>query len=161
VAKVAMQTPVYTQPVANFSAVPLSGTVPLTVSFSNSSSGATEYLWDFGDTITTTVVSPTHVYTQPGVYTVTLAATGPGGTATLTRTAYISVITHEVTSLVRAFAFGADSWTRATANEPGIDYTKVVQNGGNFTYTVSLGYGYTRLGGIDSTRITGGLHRHG
>jgi RHS repeat-associated protein len=80
------------QPViADFAAAPFVGTLPLTVTFTNSSTGATSYLWDFGDSHTSTVISPTHTYTQAGVYTVSLTADGPGGSNTLTRTNYITV----------------------------------------------------------------------
>ncbi|MBI1881844.1 MAG: PKD domain-containing protein, partial [Chloroflexi bacterium] len=61
-------------PLANFAGTPLSGSVPLTVTFSNSSTNASSYLWKFGDNTTSTVISPTHPYTQVGVYTVTLSA---------------------------------------------------------------------------------------
>jgi gliding motility-associated-like protein len=50
---------------------------PLSVPFTNLSSGATGYLWDFGDGETSTAASPTHTYAQPGTYTVTLTATSP------------------------------------------------------------------------------------
>lgn len=50
---------------------------PLSVAFTNLSSGAASYLWDFGDTQTSAAVSPTHTYAQPGTYTVTLTATNP------------------------------------------------------------------------------------
>jgi len=50
---------------------------PLSVAFTNLSSGATGYLWNFGDTQTSTATSPTHTYAAPGTYTVTLTATSP------------------------------------------------------------------------------------
>lgn len=76
------------RPVAGFMAAPLSGSVPLTVTFTNLSANATSYEWDFGDGVTSTLESPTHTYTAVGVYTVVLAATGPSGTDILTRTNY-------------------------------------------------------------------------
>jgi RHS repeat-associated protein len=82
-------------PVADFTASPTSGTVPLTVTFTNTTSGeATDYLWDYGDLITSTTsaVTHTHVYTASGIYTVSLTATGPGGSDTLTRTEYIEAL---------------------------------------------------------------------
>jgi RHS repeat-associated protein len=79
-----------TAPVAAFSATPLSGMAPLTVTFTNESTNATDYLWLFGDGITSTLTHPTHTYTVPDVYTVTLTATGPEGTDVLTRTNYIN-----------------------------------------------------------------------
>jgi len=69
----------------------VSGSVPLTVAFSNTSAHATGYAWAFGDGVTDTVKHPIHVYSVTGVYTVSLAASGHGGTDTLTRTGYITV----------------------------------------------------------------------
>lgn len=50
---------------------------PNAVSFTNLSSGATGYQWDFGDGNGSTAASPTHTYAAPGTYTVTLTATDP------------------------------------------------------------------------------------
>ncbi len=47
----------------------------LEYAFENSSTGATSYMWDFGDGNTSTEESPTHVYDTPAIYTVTLTAT--------------------------------------------------------------------------------------
>ncbi|HEV8083170.1 MAG TPA: hypothetical protein VGP55_08225 [Chitinophagaceae bacterium] len=77
-----------TAPVANFT---FSGPfkVPATVTFTNTSTYATSYLWNFGDTAsgvnnTSTAVNPTHLYKTLAPYLtntiVTLTATGPGGT---------------------------------------------------------------------------------
>ena len=38
-----------------------------------------EYLWDFGDGATSTQAQPSHVYTEPGEYTVTLTVKDPAG----------------------------------------------------------------------------------
>ena len=46
----------------------------LTVQFTNQSSKATNYLWDFGDGNTSTEVNPEHVYQQGGEYKVELTA---------------------------------------------------------------------------------------
>ena len=45
-----------------------------TINFTNQSSNATSYFWDFGDFNTSTAPSPSHQYTQSGTYTVTLNA---------------------------------------------------------------------------------------
>lgn len=47
--------------------------------FDNSSTGAVSYEWDFGDGNTSTEESPTHVYTDASIYTVTLKATNESG----------------------------------------------------------------------------------
>jgi len=47
------------------------------VTFTNTSSSATSYYWDFGDLTNSTATSPTHTYTSPGTYQVMLIATSP------------------------------------------------------------------------------------
>jgi len=79
-------------PVANFSGAPRTGVAPLAVVFSDISSGAvTSWSWDFGDTGTSTLQNPNHTYTLSGLYTVTLTATGPGGSDSETKVGYIAV----------------------------------------------------------------------
>ncbi|NUM48862.1 MAG: PKD domain-containing protein, partial [Anaerolineales bacterium] len=79
-----------TPPAVAFNAAPLSGTAPLTVVFTNTTSGTATYLWNFGDGLTSTLVHPTHTYSQARVYTVSLTASGAGGSATLTRINYLT-----------------------------------------------------------------------
>jgi PKD repeat protein len=57
-----------------------------TVEFTNETVGVGTYLWDFGDGNTSTMVSPTHTYTDGGTYTVTLTVTNNCGTTTFTET---------------------------------------------------------------------------
>jgi len=77
---------------ANFSASPLSGTAPLLVSFTDSStSSPVTWSWSFGDGAVSTQRNPQHSYTAPGSYSVTLTAAGPQGSATRTRAALITV----------------------------------------------------------------------
>lgn len=75
-------------PVAAFSASPTSGLAPLTVTFTNRSTDATSYVWDFGDGdgSTSSAATVEHTYEQADSYKVTLSATGPGGTAAATET---------------------------------------------------------------------------
>jgi beta-glucanase (GH16 family) len=56
-----------------------------TAIFSNTSLGAEplSFVWDFGDTFTSTLRNPTHRYVDPGSYTVTLSATNPEGSDTV------------------------------------------------------------------------------
>jgi len=70
-------------PHAAFEATTVSGGTPLVVSFVNRSwEGSRSFLWDFGDGSTSNETNPTHAYITPGNYSVTLTATGPGGSAT-------------------------------------------------------------------------------
>jgi gliding motility-associated-like protein len=68
-------------PVASFTAIPAipaSLTVPTSVLFTNTSTLADSYLWNFGDGSTSTDVNPVHTYTTKGDFTVTLTATSQG-----------------------------------------------------------------------------------
>lgn len=61
---------------ADFTATPTSGALPLSVRFTDRSSGSPKsWFWDFGDGSTATQRSPTHVYTKSGVYSVGLMVT--------------------------------------------------------------------------------------
>jgi len=77
--------------IADFSAAPTSGIAPLTVYFTNLSSGASTFSWDFADGTGSTNYEPSNTYTNPGSYTITLTAAGDGGTNAFTRTNYIQV----------------------------------------------------------------------
>jgi PKD repeat protein len=79
-------------PVAAFSGTPVSGDVPLTVRFTDSSTGEiTSRDWDFGDGEISMDTNPVHTYTNRGNYTVSLFVLGPGGDSTETRVRYIRV----------------------------------------------------------------------
>ncbi|MSR63650.1 MAG: PKD domain-containing protein, partial [Planctomycetes bacterium] len=79
-------------PTAYFEATPTLGPQPLTVAFSDASSGAiTSWSWDFGDGQSANAQNPVHVYAASGLYSITLRATGPAGTHLRTRTDLVSV----------------------------------------------------------------------
>lgn len=61
---------------AAFSASPYTGTAPLTVQFTNLSTGSpSQWRWDFGDGAISAIQHPTHSYALPKTYTVTLTVT--------------------------------------------------------------------------------------
>jgi len=67
-------------PIAALSATPTSGGAPLTVAFSDLSSGSVESRsWDFGDGGTSNGENPSHRYDAPGSYDAALTVEGPGG----------------------------------------------------------------------------------
>lgn len=79
-------------PVADFMAAPANGEAPLTANFTDLSTGTiTNWLWDFGDTGSSTQRDPSHEYQSAGSYTVSLTVTGPGGPDTETKENYITV----------------------------------------------------------------------
>ena len=79
-------------PIAAFSASPTSGKTPLTVSFTDQSTGLpTSWRWVFGDGNTSTEKNPVHTYNKSGLYSVTLTASNANGSNALTKTGYIAV----------------------------------------------------------------------
>jgi PKD repeat protein len=77
---------------ADFTADVTSGPAPLTVQFTDLSTGPVKaWHWDFGDGATSSKQHPEHIYLQAGTYTVSLTATGDLQIDTLTREDYISV----------------------------------------------------------------------
>lgn len=61
------------------------------VVFSNQSSNANSYLWNFGDGNSSTTANPTHTYLLAGTYTVSLKATNTYGSDTETKNNFIKV----------------------------------------------------------------------
>ncbi|WP_062265737.1 DUF3344 domain-containing protein [Methanoculleus bourgensis] len=148
---------VVTAPVAAFKAEPISGDAPLTVAFTDESTGAATWSWDFGDNTTSAEQNPSHTYEAPGTYTVTLTVANTAGsdsaTATITVTepsgpAPVANFTANVTSgnvpLTVRFtdaSTGADSWywafgdgATSTEQNPVHTYTQV----GRFTVTLTV-----------------------
>ncbi|MFA5416709.1 MAG: PQQ-binding-like beta-propeller repeat protein, partial [Methanoregula sp.] len=80
-------------PDTSFSTNVTSGSVPLTIQFTDTSTGSpTIWNWSFGDGMFSTVQHPVHTYVNPGVFTISLGATNEGGSFTVVRTAYINAI---------------------------------------------------------------------
>ncbi len=74
-----------TAPVAGFSADRTIGTAPLTVQFTDTTTGSpSSWAWDFGDGMISVVPDPSHTFQQPGTYAVTLTVMNQGGTARYT-----------------------------------------------------------------------------
>jgi PKD repeat protein len=69
-------------PIAGFS----SNSTGLSSSFTDSSTGGTSWLWDFGDGNTSTQQNPTHAYANAGTYTVCLITSDNCGADTLCQT---------------------------------------------------------------------------
>ncbi len=77
-------------PVADFTGTPLSGTAPLSVQFTDTSThNPTSWLWDFGDGSTSTVQNPSHDYVDVDTYTVSLTATNGEGSDSEVKADYV------------------------------------------------------------------------
>jgi PKD repeat protein len=82
----------YPVPIADFEGTPTSGNSPLTVNFTDLSSGNIDtWFWDFGDGNSSTDQNPEYIYNSSGLYTVQLIVGGPGGSDTIVKQDYIIV----------------------------------------------------------------------
>ena len=123
-------------PVANFSATPTSGTAPLQVQFADASTGSvTSWSWVFGDGGTSTSQNPSHIYSAPGTYTVSLTVSGPGGSNTDTQNGYITV---------SASTYGIDQYTKLMLHFDGPNGSRTFTDSEQIPKTVT-GYGNAQI----------------
>ena len=128
-------------PVADFTSNVASGNAPLTVSFTDTSTGSpTAWSWDFGDGTTSTDQNPVYTYTSAGDYTVTLTASNANGGSP--KTGSITVL--QPSELILPVA---DFGTNATQGPAplAVQFTDLSQN------TVSWSWDFDNDGQPDST----------
>ncbi len=102
-------------PAASFTANATSGTAPLDVSFTDTSTGSpTAWNWSFGDGNYSEEQTPVHTYESEGTYTVSLNATNAVGSDTVTETDYISVL-QAAPDLVWEMSLGGSSIDNANS----------------------------------------------
>jgi PKD repeat protein len=78
--------------VADFSGIPLTGSVPLSVQFTDASTNVpTSWAWDFGDGGVSSSQNPSHIYALVGSYDVSLTATNAGGSDVESKVGYVVV----------------------------------------------------------------------
>ena len=125
-------------PIANYQAEPLSGTAPLTVQFTDQSTGNPDsYYWDFGDGNTSTEINPENTYSTDGYYDVSLTVTNADGTDTNVKNQYVAVFNDnpqnefEVTAYY--CAFDSESEGRQTIQK--------TISGNSYTLNASFLYG--------------------
>ncbi len=71
---------IYPYPTAEFTNNPTETSLNnATINFYNQSSGQTSWLWNFGDTVSSNVLSPSHTYNYPGNFPVTLIVSNNEG----------------------------------------------------------------------------------
>ncbi len=144
---------VYPSPVVSFYASDTGLCPGSSTTFTSTStagtSGACTYLWNFGDGSSSTAASPTHAYTSPGYYNVTLVVTNSMGCSTsLTTGAMIHVYNHSnpgFTSTITHFC-----------NPPGTAvFTNTTTGATPFTYAWSFGDGGTSTSTSPTHTYTG------
>jgi gliding motility-associated-like protein len=116
------------QPVAQFTANPQSASIldPL-VSFTNQSTGATNWVWNFGDSTTSLDWSPQHLYDAVGVYPVYLAVSNASGCSD---TAWLDIIVNDYHTFFVPNAFTPNG--NGTNDEFGPEFTNILSEGYDF-----------------------------
>ena len=115
-----------------------------TVTFTNTSTDATDYVWSFGDGTTSTQENPIHIYTQSGSQTVCLTASNECSSDTHCTTITIDPCTGSTLSINatgEATSCGADNGmatATATGGYPPYSY-QWDNNAGNQTDTIATG----------------------
>jgi PKD repeat protein len=171
---------VYTAAAAEFSASSTTGISPLAVTFTDLSTGDIDtWSWDFDNdgTEDSTEQNPLYTYTTPATYTVSLTASGLGGSDTNTKTDYMTVYDPAVASftatplnglipLAVTFTDGStgdvDTWSWDFDNDGTEDSTEqnpVYTYNTPATYTVALTA--SGLGGSDTQTRTDYIEAYG
>jgi PKD repeat protein len=160
-------------PSASFIASPTNGQAPLTVTFTDTSTGTiTNRFWNFGNGVTTNTSATRFsiVYPAAGTDTVSLTVSGPSGTDTLTRSGSILIFTNSpptvaITSPANGASFIAPATftIQATASDSDGSVTNVQFFDGNtslgnrssspFNLSVSLGVGQHALTAVASDNL--------
>ena len=128
---------VYPLPVADFSSIPQTGCEPFSVQFTDSSiSGTTlSYLWNFGDGFTSTEANPIHIYTQAGIYDVSLTISSTNGcinTSTFFQSSLIAVLESPIAGI-------ATDTLEKSIFDPSFDFTDL--SSGATSCSIEMGDG--------------------
>jgi len=165
---------VLSKPTAQFiSSATTSCSYPFSVTFTNQSSNALTYSWDFGDGETSTEANPSHVFTRSGSFTVKLTATNSNGCTdvfTMTEPVVINPPVGSINELPQegCAPLSWDFTSSVTASEPIASYlwnfgdgeTSTDQNpthifqAGTFDITLRV---TTVSGCTDSVKVTEGI----
>ncbi|HNW99706.1 MAG TPA: M4 family metallopeptidase [Bacteroidales bacterium] len=150
--------------------------VPATIQFTNQSSGASSYLWNFGDGTTSTQASPSHTYNTEGVFDVKLVAYGGTcGNDSITKTSFINIdaptspttigdtIPVAGTAYLSASGSGTLNWynqaTGGTIVNTGATYSPTISATTTYYVQNDVGTTYpTQSAGLTAKTTTGGYY---
>ena len=130
----------YSQLTADFSATPLSICIGESIQFADLSTAGnspiSNWNWDFGDGGSSTSQNPTHVYSLPGNYNITLTIQAQDGSSDFeVKPTYITVFALPVSNF---------SFVGTACNLPfNAQFSNFSSNGGNMTYAWDFGNGQT------------------
>lgn len=144
----ALRNPSPSVPTASFTASPTSGTAPLAVKFTDTSTGSpTSWAWNFGNGTTSTTQNPSATYSTAGTYTVTLKASNAAGTSTAA-TKTITVTASSGSTTTRTVTLNPTADTMVKQASSGTNYgtaTSLLVDKQDTTSTSSAANGYVRF----------------
>lgn len=150
------------QPTATAGVPSINGTI---VTFTNSSSDATSYSWDFGDFSTSSATAPTHAYAANGSYTVTLTAINGNCSDDTTFTVNITVGLEELSIANNVIVFPNPLSDEATLSfelaQPAMLEVYILNSNGQVVQSIAKGemeQGTHNLK-IDATMLAQGLYQ--
>ncbi len=134
---------------ANFTAEPLEGIIPLSVQFTDLTTGnPTSWLWNFGDEATSDLQNPVHQYNTSGTYTVVLTVSDGVNQDSLTKPDYImanepDAVDDEEANRIGLMnypnPFGPGTSIQFTLDEPGEVRIEIFDVSGKFVNRFNLG----------------------
>jgi PKD repeat protein len=144
-------------PLAVFTANPTIGTAPLTVNFTDQSTGSSPitYAWDFNTdgTVDSTEQNPSYTYNSAGTYTVTLTVTNSAGSDVGTKDSLITVNIAPSATINIISPNGGEIWNKGTS----MNITWTSQNvSGNVKIELSRNSGSTWTTIVSNTANDGG-----
>lgn len=127
---------------ASFTADVTSGEAPLTVTFTDTSTGSpTNWFWDFGNGFTSANQNPVHIYTEDGTFTVSLKVWDQTSTSNIDYSSSSPQLKEGISANYNtAFAnFLADSYASGTRNMlTGYRVAKAVPGGSPFIFSSEI-----------------------
>ncbi len=156
---------VYTSPSVNFSTDTTTACGSKTVTFNNltipGAGGTVSYFWDFGDGDSSTAINPSHTYTYPGSFAISLVVINSSGcTSTITKNNYIKVIAKPVSAFTANNTSGCTPPFQVTftnSSSSGTSYQWSFGDGNSSTATNPT-HTYTSAGTYNVRLITTGAN---
>ena len=155
-----LSSSIIAQPIANFSATPISGCLPLLVNFTDLSTGSPQsWKWDLGNGTVSVLQNPAVTYFVPGQYNIKLVVRNLAGADSMIRNQYITVNANPVvnftgTPLTGCFPLLSQFTDLSTAGTGAIDSRQWDFGDGNTSILVNPQHTYTTAGNYNvSLRI--------
>ncbi len=130
------------------------------ITFTNNSSGATNYLWDFGDSNSSNLHSPSHTYSSPGNYNVILTAMNSCSSNTFIQAVVILPLPTLTIGAISSVCINSQPIVLSSGSPLGGIYSGVGVTGNNFDPAISgigthsIIYSITDLNGCTNSSST-------